>query len=169
MIDKTLKRLFKLHSQKLLGACLSYSSLFGKYQLSPFEIITGLPMHFDEDIYEPSFSSLQSLSRVWLIVTPQTAACQASLSIINYYIIAKDLSKHWRKIKYLVTNSFHSKLSGEMKSLRTMGYGPEILSISKDIDKIFFTTTAEKQLQKGWRAWAKAESWISCACVWWWK
>jgi len=30
-----------------------------------------------------------------------------------------------------------------------MGYGLEILSIAKDIDKIFFTTTAEKQLQKG--------------------
>ena len=29
------------------------------------------------------FSSVQSLSRVWLFVTPWTAACQASLSITN--------------------------------------------------------------------------------------
>ena len=29
------------------------------------------------------FSSVQSLSRVWLFVTPWIAACQASLSIIN--------------------------------------------------------------------------------------
>ena len=29
------------------------------------------------------FSSLQSLSRVWLFVTPWTAACQASLTITN--------------------------------------------------------------------------------------
>ena len=31
----------------------------------------------------PEFSSLQSLSRVWLFATPGTAACQASLSITN--------------------------------------------------------------------------------------
>ena len=148
MIDKTLKKLFKFHSQKLLGAYPSYFTPFGKYQLSPFEIITGLPMHFDEDIYEPAFSSLQSLSHVQLIVMPQTAACQASLSVTNYYIIAKDLSKHWRKIKNVVTDSFHSKLSEEMQSLRTMAYGLKILSIAKDIDKRYFTTTLEKQLQK---------------------
>ena len=31
----------------------------------------------------PQFSSVQSLSGVWLFVTPWTAACQASLSITN--------------------------------------------------------------------------------------
>ena len=31
----------------------------------------------------PMFSSVQSLSHVWLLVTPWTAACQASLSITN--------------------------------------------------------------------------------------
>ena len=35
------------------------------------------------------FSSLQSLSRVWLFVTPQTAAFQASLSIINSQSLLK--------------------------------------------------------------------------------
>ena len=36
-----------------------------------------------------SFSSVQSLSRVWLFATPWTAACQASLSITNSQSLLK--------------------------------------------------------------------------------
>ena len=35
------------------------------------------------------FSSVQSLNRVWLFVTPWTAACQAYLSIINSWSLLK--------------------------------------------------------------------------------
>ena len=38
------------------------------------------------------FSSVQSLSRVWLFVTPWTAACQASLSITNSQSLPKLMS-----------------------------------------------------------------------------
>ena len=38
------------------------------------------------------FSSVQSLSRVWLFATPRTAACQASLSIINSRSLLKLMS-----------------------------------------------------------------------------
>ena len=38
------------------------------------------------------FSSVQSLSRVWLFVTPWTAACQASLSITNSRSSPKPMS-----------------------------------------------------------------------------
>ena len=38
------------------------------------------------------FSSVQSLSRVWLFATPRTAACQASLSIINSWSLLKLMS-----------------------------------------------------------------------------
>ena len=38
------------------------------------------------------FSSVQSLSRVWLFVTPWTAACQASLSISNSQSLPKLMS-----------------------------------------------------------------------------
>ena len=38
------------------------------------------------------FSSLQSLSRVWLFVTPWTAACQASLTITNSRSLPKLMS-----------------------------------------------------------------------------
>ena len=38
------------------------------------------------------FSSVQSLSRVWLFVTPWTTACQVSLSIINFWSLPKLMS-----------------------------------------------------------------------------
>ena len=38
------------------------------------------------------FSSVQSLSRVWLFATPWTAACQASLSITNYWSLLRLVS-----------------------------------------------------------------------------
>ena len=37
-------------------------------------------------------SSVQALSRVWLFVTPWTAACQASQSIINSWSLLKLMS-----------------------------------------------------------------------------
>ena len=39
------------------------------------------------------FSSVQSLSCVWLFVTPWTATCQASLSITSYHSLLKVMSK----------------------------------------------------------------------------
>ena len=42
-----------------------------------------------------SISSLQSLSRVWLLVTPGTAAHQASLSITNSWSLLKLMSINW--------------------------------------------------------------------------
>ena len=39
-----------------------------------------------------SLSSVQSLSHVWLFVTPRTAACQASLSITNSQSLLKLMS-----------------------------------------------------------------------------
>ena len=39
-----------------------------------------------KDLYETVFSSLQSLSRVWLFATPCTAVCQVSLSFTTFWI-----------------------------------------------------------------------------------
>ena len=41
------------------------------------------------------FSSVQSLSRVWLFVTPWTVAYQASLSITNSWSLLKLMSTEW--------------------------------------------------------------------------
>ena len=43
-------------------------------------------------VHEESVSSVQSLSCVWLFVTPWTAACQASLSITNSWSLPKLMS-----------------------------------------------------------------------------
>ena len=42
--------------------------------------------------YKAQFSSIQSLSHVWLFVTPGTAACQASLTITNSWSLLKLMS-----------------------------------------------------------------------------
>ena len=42
------------------------------------------------------FSSVQSLSHVWLFATPWTAACKASLSFTNSWILLKFMSSSWR-------------------------------------------------------------------------
>ena len=44
------------------------------------------------NILNPSLSSVQSLSRVWLFATPWTAAHQASLSITNFRSLLKLMS-----------------------------------------------------------------------------
>ena len=41
------------------------------------------------------FSSIQSLSCVWLFATPWTAACQTSLSITNSWSLLKLMSMSW--------------------------------------------------------------------------
>ena len=46
----------------------------------------------NHQIYNPQFSLVQSLSHVWLFVTPWTAACQASLSITNSRSLLKLMS-----------------------------------------------------------------------------
>ena len=42
--------------------------------------------------HHPACSSVQSLSHVWLFATPWTAACQASLSITNFWSLLKLMS-----------------------------------------------------------------------------
>ena len=48
--------------------------------------------YIGQTIHWTKFSSVQSLSHVWLIETPWTAACQASLSITNSQSLLKLMS-----------------------------------------------------------------------------
>ena len=48
--------------------------------------------YVDLRVRRVQFSSFQLLSRVWLFVTPWTAACQASLSITNSWSLLKIMS-----------------------------------------------------------------------------
>ena len=49
-------------------------------------------LNFHHPLYQVQFSSVQSLSRVWLFMTPWTAAHQASLSITNSRSLLKLMS-----------------------------------------------------------------------------
>ena len=60
--------------------------MLGQYkvqQVSPPKILL---------LYTRDSTSVQSLSRVWLFVTPWTVACQASLSITNSWSLLKFMS-----------------------------------------------------------------------------
>ena len=51
--------------------------------------------HSSIRILVSQFSSVQSLSHVWLFATPWTATCQASLSITNTWSLLKLMSIKW--------------------------------------------------------------------------
>ena len=56
------------------------------------EIMTMVNLLDSSFLLQPQFSSVQSLSHVWLFVTPWTAACQVSLSITNSQSLLKLMS-----------------------------------------------------------------------------
>ena len=64
------------------------------YFWSSFRFTTKLTENYRDFSCRPChpISSVQSLSRVWLFMTPWTAACQASLSISNSQSLLKLLS-----------------------------------------------------------------------------
>ena len=57
-------------------------------KIKPVTVSTEVVVHIHSGI----FSSVQSLSRVWLFATPWIAACQASLSITNSWSLPKLMS-----------------------------------------------------------------------------
>ena len=60
-----------------------YMFYFIKFELSVLYNISFLDRYNDSKFWKYQFSSVQSLSRVWLFATPWIAACQASVSITN--------------------------------------------------------------------------------------
>ena len=68
------------------GRCCLDSLLFSHSRLCQKEII------ITQRFKDFQFSSVQSLSHILLFVTPWTAACQASLSIINSWSLLKLMS-----------------------------------------------------------------------------
>ena len=58
------------------------------------------PQKTEDTEFSVQFSSVQSLSCVWLLATPWIAACQASVSITNSRSLPKLIEYYWGK-KYL--------------------------------------------------------------------
>ena len=69
-----------------------YIYYFGKEFLRRNGVVTIVNKRFWNAV---QFSSVQSLSRVWLFETPWTAAHEASLSIANSWILHKLMSIEW--------------------------------------------------------------------------
>ena len=82
-VQGTLKSLLQHHSSK--ASILGGSAFFIVQPPHPY-ITTGIAIALTQ------FSSLQSLSPVWLFATPWTAACQVSLSITNSWSLLKLMS-----------------------------------------------------------------------------
>ena len=74
-------------------------------------------------LYIVHLSSVQSLSRVWLFVTPWTAACQASLSITNSWRLPKLMSIESRWCHPTISSSVVS-FSSHLQSFPTSGSFP---------------------------------------------
>ena len=79
------------------SSCTSYRWLLWDSLLYKQASLRASPLHFKQSLcYRTislySISSVQSLSCVWLFVTPWTAACQASLSITNSQNLLKLMS-----------------------------------------------------------------------------
>jgi len=66
----------------------------GKYRYEKIHVILKISCYLDcyWHILEFQFNSVQSLSRVWLFLTPWTAECQASPSITNSQSLLKLMS-----------------------------------------------------------------------------
>ena len=75
----------------LLGSSLHGISRQEYWSGLPFTPLGDLPNSRTEPT-SPAFSSVQSLSHVWLFATPWTAACQASLSLTNSWSLLKLMS-----------------------------------------------------------------------------
>ena len=119
------------------------------------------------------FSSVQSLSRVWLFVTPWTAAHQASLSITNsrsspklmsmesvmpssHLILCRPLlllppipSQHQGLFQWVNSSNEVAKASASVLPMNTQDWSPLkwtgwISLQSKELAKIFSSTTVQK-------------------------
>ena len=97
-------------------------------------LLIGYLLHVSHVEIYPDFCSVQSLSRVWLFAIPWTAACQASLSIINSRSLLKphahqagdaiqpshpllspyppafNLSQHWGLFKWVSSSHQEAKI-----------------------------------------------------------
>ena len=79
-----------------IGCSLPGSSVYGIFQARILEWVAIFSSSWSSnpriEPTSPTFSSVQSLSHVWLFVTPWTVALQASLSITNSWNLLKLMS-----------------------------------------------------------------------------
>ena len=84
---------------KIKNSCINFPLFLGPYSvqfshsaMSDSATLWTVAQQASLSLTSLLFSSVQSLSHVWLFATPRTAACQASLSIINSWSSPKPMS-----------------------------------------------------------------------------
>ena len=94
------------------------------------------------------FSSVQSLSHVWLFLTPRTAACQASLSITNSWrfsnesILCIRWSKYWN---FSFSISPSNEYSGHI-SLRTDWF--DLFALQRTLENLLQNHSSKASILK---------------------
>ena len=109
-------------------------------------------------------SSVQSLSRVWLFVTPWTAACQASLSITNSQSLLKLMPTESVRPSNLISpsvvpfsscpQSFPASESFQMSQLFTSGGQSTGVSASTSV----LLMNIQDWFPLGWTGWISLQS-----------
>ena len=109
-------------------------------------------------------SSVQSLSRVWLFVTPWTAACQASLSITNSQSLLKLMPTESVRPSNLISpsvvpfsscpQSFPASESFQMSQLFTSGGQSIGVSASTSV----LLMNIQDSFPLGWTGWISLQS-----------
>ena len=113
---------------------------------------------------ENVFSSVQSLSQVWLFVTPWTAACQASLSITNppgLYSNSCPLTQHCHSTisSSVVPFSSHFQSfpsSGSFQMSQFFASGGQSIGVSASTSVLPMNTQDWSPL--GWTGWISLQS-----------
>ena len=85
-----LREFFSIHTVETLYSF--YSTIHTYSHPTRFSILNWLSVSLLKKCIWFIISSVQSLSRVWLLATPWTAACQASLSINNCRSLPKPMT-----------------------------------------------------------------------------
>ena len=131
-------------------------------QLFPF--LYSLPLHWYFVFCTVQFSSVQSLSRVWLFATPWTAVCQASLSITKPRSLFKLMSiESVMPFNYLIlcrpllSSCLQSSLaSGSFPMSQFFASGGQSIRVSASLSVLPMNTQDWSPL--GWTGWISLQS-----------
>ena len=113
------------------------------------------------EVYKHQFSSVQSLSRVWLFATPWIAVCQASLSITNSRSLLKLMPiKSVMPSSHLILVPFSScphslPASGSFPTSQFFAWGGQSIGVSASASVLPMNT---QDWSLGWTGWISLQS-----------
>ena len=138
-------------------------SLAKSSQFAYFSYISSFSLIGFNPTAKVQFSSVQSLSRVQLFMTPWTTACQASLSITNTQSILNSCPRSWWCHPNISSSvvPFCSRLqsfpaSGSFPMSQLFASGGQSIGVSASIS--VFPMTMQEWFPIGWTGWISLQS-----------